>query len=83
MSLLFFRVGTRQQGPRLTEAEMKLSEQPLALPNAQMQIIGLLNPSRQRLAIPKIDLHPSVSRLVAQNAIDLFELLFVKTTWSA
>ena len=83
MSLLFFRVGTRQQGTRLAEAEIQLSKQSLALTNTQMQIVGLLNPSRQSLAVPQIDLHPCVSGFVAQNAIDLFELLFVKTTWPA
>ena len=44
MNLLPRRVRTRQQGPGLTEAEVELAKQALALPHAELDSVGLLDP---------------------------------------
>ena len=81
MSFLFFRISARQQGAWLAETEIQLPEQSLALTNTQLQIVGLLDPSRQSLAVPEIDSHADVTRLVAQHPIDLFHLVLVQAAW--
>ncbi len=52
MHLLPTRVGARQHGPGLTEAEVEVSEQALALTHAELESIGFVDPCRQRLAVP-------------------------------
>jgi hypothetical protein len=52
MHLLSCRVGARQNGPGLAEAEVEVSEQALALTHTELDFVGLLDPRRQRLAIP-------------------------------
>ena len=52
MHLLPCRVGARQHGPGLAEAEVEVSEQALALTYAELDPIGLVDPRRQGLAIP-------------------------------
>jgi hypothetical protein len=41
--------------------------------------MGLIDPCRQRLAIPEIDPHPRVTRFGPQHPIDFFHLFFVQS----
>jgi hypothetical protein len=50
----------------------------LALPHAQLDSIGFVDPCRQRLAVPEIHSHSRVARLGSQHPINLFHLLFVQ-----
>ena len=74
MRFLAYWVGSRQDGPGLAEPELELPEQTLALTDPQSDAVGLLNPSRQRLAIPEVDAHSRVTRLLSQDSIDFFDL---------
>jgi hypothetical protein len=60
---LLCRVGARQQWTGLAQAEVELPEQALALPNAKLDSVRFLDPRRQRLAIPQVDLHSGIARL--------------------
>src|ERR1044071_10478313 len=63
-----------QNRPGLTETELQLPNQPLALAHAQLDSIGPLDPRRERLAIPEIDSHAGVTGLCTQHLIDLLYL---------
>ncbi len=80
MRFLARRGGSRQNGPGLAEPELELPEQTLALTDPQLDAVGLLQPSRQRLAIPQVDAHPRVARSLSQHPIDLFDLLLTQPT---
>ena len=82
MHLLPCRVGARQHGPGLAEAEVEVSEQALALTYAELDSIGLVDPRRQRLAIPQVDPHSRVARLGPQHPINLHDLLLAQTSGS-
>ncbi len=62
MRPLPFRIGASNQGTRLAKPEAQLSEQILALADSQMDSEALLNPSAERLAIPKIGTELLLSR---------------------
>ena len=76
MLLLSLRISSGQHRARLAEPELELTEQSLALAHAQLDSIGLVDPRRQRLAIPKIDPHPGIARFFPQHSIDFFYLPF-------
>lgn len=78
MLLLPHWIGSGQYRTRFTEAELELTEQPLALAHAQLDSIHLVNPGRKRLAVPEIHSHARVARLGPQHPIDFFHLLFVQ-----
>jgi hypothetical protein len=78
MLLLPCRICSGQDRPGLAEAELELPEQTLALPHAQLDSIGFVDPCRQRLAVPEIHSHSRVARLGSQHPINLFHLLFVQ-----
>ena len=79
MLLLSRWIGSRQYRTRFTEAEIELTEQPLALAHAQLDSIHLVDPGRKSLAIPEIHSHARVARLGPQHPIDFFHLLFVQS----
>ena len=83
MLLLPCWIGSGQYRTRLAETELELPEQPLALAHSQLDSIALVDPCRQRLAIPQIHPHSRVTRLGPQNPIDLFHLLLVQPTGTA
>src|SRR5260370_26499348 len=76
MRLLTRWVCSGQNRRRLSETELELPEQPLALAHAQLDSIGFVDPRRQRLAIPEIDPQSRVTWLFPQHAIDFVYLLF-------
>ena len=78
MPLLPCGIGSRQNGAGFAKPEFELPEQALALAHAQFDVIGLLDPSRQRLAIPQVHAHSRVARLRPQYAIDFLDLLFIQ-----
>ena len=83
MNLLPRRVRTRQQGPGLPESEVELPKQALALPHAELDSIGLLDPGRQRFAVPQVDPHSGVAWLGPQHPIDFLDLPFVESARTA
>jgi len=44
MCFLSYRIGSRQNWPRLAEPELEVPEQTLALTDPQLDAVGLLNP---------------------------------------
>jgi hypothetical protein len=62
-------------GARLAQPKAQLPEQTLALPNPQVDPIFPLNPGGQRLSVPEIASQACLSRHMAQNGVDLLELL--------
>jgi hypothetical protein len=83
MGLLPRWVGARQQRSGLAEPEVELPEQALALTYPQLDSVGLLNPGRQRLAVPQIDPHSRVARFRAEHPIHFLDLLFAQTAGAA
>ena len=83
MRFLPCRIGSRQNGPGFAEPELELPEQTLALTDPQLDAVGLLNPGRQRLAIPQIDAHPRVARPLSQHSIDFFDLFLTQPAWAS
>lgn len=83
MLLLLARIGARQHRPRFTEPEIKLTEQALALPYAQLNSKTLLYPGRQCLTIPQVHKHSRVAWFGAQDSIDLLKLLLVQSPRAA
>jgi hypothetical protein len=81
MRFLPSRIGSRQNWPGLAKSELELPEQTLALTDPQLDAVGLLNPGRQRLAIPEVDAHPRVARPGSQYSIDFFDLLLTQPAW--
>lgn len=80
MNLLPRRVRTRQPRPGFPEAEVELPKQALALPHAELDSVGRLNPSRQRFAVPQVDPHSGVAWFGPQHPIDFLDLPFVEST---
>ena len=83
MLLLPHQVCSGQDRTRLAQPELERPEQPLAWAHSQWDSIGLVDPCRQRLAIPQIHPHPGVARLGPQDPMDLFHLFFVQPTGTA
>ncbi len=79
MLLLPCRIGAGQNRPGLAQPELQLPEQSLALAHAQLDVIGFLNPGRERLAIPKVDPHPRVAGLLPQHPINLPDVLLLQS----
>lgn len=78
MRLLPRRVSSGQYWPGFAEPELQLPEQALALSDAQFDSVAFLDPSRQGLAIPQIDPHPRVARLLPQHSINLLDLFLIQ-----
>jgi len=83
MLLLPRWICSSQYRPRLTEAELQLPKQSLALAHTQLDSIGLVDPGRQALAIPKLHPHARVAWFGAQHPIDFLHLLFVQSAGAA
>jgi hypothetical protein len=82
MRLLHFRISLSQHESRFAQAETELAEDTLALAYAHRDLILLLNPSAQGLAIPDIAAQPRLPRRLAQDSIHGFHLFFTEP-WRA
>ena len=78
MRLLPFRIGAGDLGPRLAQPKTQLPEQALALAHAHRDAVLLLDPDRQRLAIPQIAAQARLPRRLAKSRVDLFQLLLIQ-----
>ena len=78
MLLLPRWIGSRQYRTRLPKAELELTEQPLALAHAQLDSVHLVDPGRERLAIPEIHSHAASLGFGPQHPIDFFHVPFVQ-----
>ena len=78
MPLLSFRIGEGDLGPRLAQPKAQLSEQTLALTHAHGDAVLLLDPDRQRLAIPEGSAQPDLPRHLAKRCVDLCQLLLIQ-----
>ena len=83
MLFLPSRISLGQNRPRLAEPEIELPEQALTLTHTQLHSIRLIDPGRERLAIPKIHMHARVARLAPQHPIDFLDLLVIQSTGAA
>ena len=81
MRFLSFGVCLRYGWARLAKPKAQLPEQSLALPHPQVDSILAFDPRRQRLSVPQVPAETRLSRHVAQNRVDLLELLFTQTPW--
>jgi hypothetical protein len=81
MRFLSFGVCLRYGRSRLAKPKAQLPEQSLALPHPQVDSILAFDPRRQRLYVPQVPAETRLSRHVAQNRVDLLELLFIQTPW--
>ena len=66
----------RNQGSRLAEAKVELTEQTLALTHPEWDAVLSFDQRRQGLAVPEIDIHARVGWLLSQNALHFLNLLF-------
>jgi hypothetical protein len=83
MRLLPLRIGVGDQRAGFAQSKAPLPEQPLALPDPQMDLETLLDPSAQGFAIPQCATQPQVARRLAQGPIDLPELRFAQSSWAS
>ena len=83
MRLLPFRIGLGHLGPRSAQPETQLAEQTLTLPHPQLDPIFLLDPRRQRLAVPQIPAQTQLTRHPVQRRVDFLELLFTEAPRTA
>jgi len=77
MLLLPYRIGSGQYRPGFAQPELPLAEHTLALAHAQLDAISFGNPSREGLAIPKVDPHPCVTGFLPQYPVDFLDVLLV------
>jgi hypothetical protein len=80
MGLLPCGVGLRDAGPWLAQPKAQLPEQTLALAYSQANPILPGNPGRQCLAIPQIPAQSHFSRHLAENHVDVPEVLLLEAT---
>lgn len=80
MVALQLEIGMSDTGPRLSQAEAKLTKQPLALADAQLDGESLRNESGERLAVPQVASEPEAPRRVAQGLLDGFDLFRLEPT---
>ncbi len=67
-------------GPGLAQPKPQLPEQTLALPYPKVNPIFSGDPGRQCLAIPQIPAQSHISRRLAQNHVDVPEVLLVEAS---
>lgn len=71
------------QGARFPQPEAHLAEQPLTLPNSQMDPVKLFQMVRQQLAVPEVLPIAKLRRLASEVSIDSFPLNFCEPPWAA
>src|SRR3972149_10732904 len=79
---LGFRVGLGNDRSRVTAPKSPLSEQPLALPNAQLGAVPLSQVMTEKLSVPHILGGPPITRGAPQVSPNLFQGFFIQRRWT-